>query len=655
MAPEQLERGEFSVQSDIYSLGLILYELFTGRRLFHGSSAGDLMAVRHNTDPQSISRELQQVDPVVQRIIVRALEQVPAARPDLASIIAALPGGDRLQAMVDAGETPSPEMVAAAEQVGDLATPVAAALLVAAIAGALFVAAAGRKTMLHHLVPLPKEPAALADRAREVIEKFGYGGKAVAWSYTFAAQPAVIGAIAQSDRSPGRWRRLQSLDAPAIVFQYRESPYMLVPWSAMAMVTSNDPPFGDQGETRVSLDPRGRLLEFAAGGPPLEAPPAGAAQPDWQPFLNEAGLDLSSLRAVTPIRASPVDTDAKSAWLARKGAEQVRVEAASYHARPVWFTVMSAGEMSPSNSSAVSRSLISVPATAPVGLMIGLFITIVAVTARRNVRRGRGDRAGARRIAAVAFVAATLTFVLRDAAPLHRLVMGLQFSGLHGMTAWLVYLALEPFVRRRWPRLLIGWSRLLSGQWRDAMVGRDILIGATAGMVWALLRRLSIVAPVWFGKPPAVPIFAYMSALGNPKHALFLFVYAVTIVLSASLVTLFSLVLFRSVFRSDAAALAIMVALATAATLMSTETLPVQIAFAFVTEVLAVLLLWRFGLLALAAAGCLGAAFLYAPLTLDSTSWYFGRSLFYIAMLLGVAVYGFAVSLGGKKLLPEME
>jgi serine/threonine-protein kinase len=52
-----------------------------------------------------------------------------------------------------------------------------------------------------------------------------------------------------------------------------------------------------------------------------------------------------------------------------------------------------------------------------------------------------------------------------------------------GLGAWLLYIALEPGVRRRWPRLLIGWTRLLAGRFRDPMVGREILIGIAAGVM----------------------------------------------------------------------------------------------------------------------------------------------------------------------------
>ena len=47
--------------------------------------------------------------------------------------------------------------------------------------------------------------------------------------------------------------------------------------------------------------------------------------------------------------------------------------------------------------------------------------------------------------------------------------------------AWMLYLALEPWVRRRWPQTIISWSRLLSGQVRDPVVGRDILVRGDAG------------------------------------------------------------------------------------------------------------------------------------------------------------------------------
>jgi serine/threonine-protein kinase len=57
------------------------------------------------------------------------------------------------------------------------------------------------------------------------------------------------------------------------------------------------------------------------------------------------------------------------------------------------------------------------------------------------------------------------------------LVWGLGWSCF----IWALYIALEPYVRRRWPATLVSWSRLLAGRFRDPLVGRDVLVGCLAG------------------------------------------------------------------------------------------------------------------------------------------------------------------------------
>ena len=52
---------------------------------------------------------------------------------------------------------------------------------------------------------------------------------------------------------------------------------------------------------------------------------------------------------------------------------------------------------------------------------------------------------------------------------------------------WLIYLALEPFVRRSWPTMLVGWSRVLGGRVRDAVVGRELLIGCAVGVTTTVI------------------------------------------------------------------------------------------------------------------------------------------------------------------------
>lgn len=51
VAPEQLQQGESSVQSDLYSLGLIMYEIFTGKVVFKSESLAGLMEQHANSSP----------------------------------------------------------------------------------------------------------------------------------------------------------------------------------------------------------------------------------------------------------------------------------------------------------------------------------------------------------------------------------------------------------------------------------------------------------------------------------------------------------------------------------------------------------------------------------------------------------------------------
>ena len=48
---------------------------------------------------------------------------------------------------------------------------------------------------------------------------------------------------------------------------------------------------------------------------------------------------------------------------------------------------------------------------------------------------------------------------------------------------WVLYLAVEPYVRRFWPATIVSWSRLMARQWRDPLVGRDILFGVALGVL----------------------------------------------------------------------------------------------------------------------------------------------------------------------------
>ena len=87
---------------------------------------------------------------------------------------------------------------------------------------------------------------------------------------------------------------------------------------------------------------------------------------------------------------------------------------------------------------------------------------------------------------------------------------------------WLIYLALEPYVRRFWPDGILGWTRLMSGYVRDPRVGRDVLIGCVFGACVTVAELLYNLLPPMFGRASSVPRFQSsvnaltgVAALGN--------------------------------------------------------------------------------------------------------------------------------------------
>ncbi len=82
MAPEQFVTGQSSVQSDIFALGVVLYELATGRHPFHRPDAPDFQSIRaiQFADPPSL-REIAPDLPVeIESVILRCLEKQPSSR-----------------------------------------------------------------------------------------------------------------------------------------------------------------------------------------------------------------------------------------------------------------------------------------------------------------------------------------------------------------------------------------------------------------------------------------------------------------------------------------------------------------------------------------------------------------------------------------------
>src|SRR4051794_34636151 len=178
MAPEQLRGAGVTHRSDIYALGLVLYELFTGKQPYEAKTLQQLIDLQESAHLASMTSIAIDVDPAVERIIRRCLDPDPLKRPSTAlAVSAALPGGDPLAAALAAGETPSPEMVASAGKDAGLARKYSIPCLLttaASLFGATICFAGHRAGMR---APLEGSPDVLAHKAREIAAAFGYPAK----------------------------------------------------------------------------------------------------------------------------------------------------------------------------------------------------------------------------------------------------------------------------------------------------------------------------------------------------------------------------------------------------------------------------------------------------------------------------------------------
>ncbi len=663
MAPEQLLGQGASLRSDVFALGLVLFETFTGRRAFEATSVEMLVALHAEPKPPSLSGSGAEVDPAVERVIHRCLARNPADRPASARVVQdALPGGNPLQAAIALGVTPSPEMVAADSRVGDLHPAAAWACLLAGLAGLAAVTILGGEVRLYRQVALPRSPDVLADRAREVLARFGYQAAAVDSDSAFVADAAFLERAGQQDAT-SRWDTLRGVRPGPLLFYYRASPQPLVstswipapPWVTVAplgVVRPDDPPFTVPGMTRVVLDPHGRLTEFAAVPPAFDADEQTGRNPDWAVALAEAGIETTGLHSSVDRWAVPVDSDRRVAWdgiIQGQPDVPIHIEAASRRGRLVHFKVH--GPWSQPPRANVPGTTARAAGTVLIMFIVALW-TLAAAWARRNLQLGRGDRYGAQRLALFTFVSLALAQAVlanHTTLPITEFNLLVQIGGQGLLVAallWLMYIALEPAVRRRWPHSLISWNRLLAGRVRNPLVGRDVLSGMLIGIALVAVLSLDLVS-VLLGQVRPSPAEPFMPR--TPREVLHVLLMGPTLGVFFSVAFVFLLSLFRSLVGSAwLAGLFLFMVFAIPA--LAGVGVP---AASVKNAMLAVVVVWvavQFGLLSSAMLIVTFGVLSITPLTLDWSAWYAGRSFAVLAFFAGVLVAAFHTSLAGKPL-----
>jgi serine/threonine-protein kinase len=528
MAPEQRAGREVSVQSDLYALGLVLYELFTGKRASRATGSGE-------GTPAPPSSHVSGLNAVVEQVILRCLEQEPGKRPKSAlAVAAALPGGDPLAAALAAGETPSPEMVANAPVEGPLTPWLAALLFGLALAGVVLCACLANQSHLYRRVPLERSPEVLQADARRILAKLGCNEPVVGSSWRLFYDENYLVYVSRQDTSPTRWDALPTGRPAALYFWYGQSPYPLDPTRvnynlsvSSGLPRPDNPPPLHAGMVSVFLDLHGRLLGLRRVPPHRDPDAEPAPEPDWDLLFTEAGFARTDFEEATPEWTPPVYADRRRAWRVKEGRTEVpwRLEAASCRGRAVFFQVIGAWsrlEFDLANEFTTQEAylVLAEMVLLPCAILGGGFL------AWRNWRLGRANVRGAWRLALFLFGCAMLEWAIRVehsarwSIEMSLLVAGLGKAFQKAASVWVAFLGVEPFVRRRWPWRITSWNRVLEGRLRDPLVGRDVLVGGLCGVVIAALTQVQAALPGWVGATPAAGFLTSLEVLWVPLEFL---------------------------------------------------------------------------------------------------------------------------------------
>jgi hypothetical protein len=403
---------------------------------------------------------------------------------------------------------------------------------------------------------------------------------------------------------------------------------------------------------------------------------------DWDKLFAAAEIERAAFTETTPGRTPATFADERRAWQGTLPETKiaVRIEAAVYRGRPVLFDIVG-----PWNGAAREPDD---PASAPSstnGSPVFVFLLLVgaAWAARANLKSGRADTRGAFRLAAFIFFVILAQWVVSPHVSnldneQQRMFIRVGIALFIGAVLYLLYLGIEPFVRKNWPTMLVGWSRVLGGRLRDPLVGRDLVIGVVAGATLTFVNLATdFLRPAHW--PSAVPLRVDLGSLqGARPFAMALFT-AVNSGLQNGLITVFEFVGFRALIGGLAtyalrliarftgtnverfrlgrvAAERVFVVLAVAVvTYLSVDGAPAGERltggiYQAVSTLLLLVVLLRVGLFASVIMSFANFVLLSAPLTLDGSRIYATESWCALAIVGALAAYGLWQARAGEPL-----
>jgi len=320
----------------------------------------------------------------------------------------------------------------------------------------------------------------------------------------------------------------------------------------------------------------------------------------------------------------------------------LRVEAAAFRGKPVAF--MLAGPWTTAwreQGSGSTPGWIILLST-----LVVVILCAAPILARRNLREGRADRRGATRLAIFTFCVLmglwlTRGHLMASIAGYGEFLLAVATSLAYGLALWTVYLAAEPFVRRRWPQTLISWTTALSGKVNDAVVGRDVLIGMSLGSALLLIDLLLNMNSNRASFRALAPLNGFRGALG--------LVFSVLPQgLRGALIYLLLICLFRVVLRNQWLAGAAFALLFASLSYLQSSNMMAAASTSVVYGAIAVMML-RWGALAVCTGVFVGNLIETIPLTTHLDDWFMGSSIFLIALIVALGAWATRTAIAGRR------
>ncbi|WP_263409742.1 serine/threonine-protein kinase [Terriglobus tenax] len=497
MAPELFTGGQASGRSDLFALGIVLYELFAGRLPWNTKNPKE----RQQTPPTPLKRYAPKVPADVERVIMQCLATTVTDRPvSAAFMMQEFPAVDMVAHAMAQGETITVDQLTASANETELPLRNAWALIGITLLGLASCFLFAPKATTLGVAPPALSYDEMLHRSQELLRELHIPDRAT----NTAAWLQQNGSIADYWKNDPR--KIASASEGPLLLTYRTYSNSLLPiqLSPRNLPTQTDPAANRPGMVSIDVDSNGRLIRLVNMPDQEELNAQHQARPtDWNAAFAAAGLDPKLMHEVTPTITPPVAMNEQKEWAGTYPGHPdtpISFTASSWYGKFTYLRVMP-----PWNQPlAVAKGLIAAT-WSQIFLYLAFFGTAIPLV-RRNVAMRRGDMRGAYTLASgvfLLFVVAAFCGFKPTGSPdatfswlLTKISYGLLTAGI----AWLGYVAMEPFARRRVPRLLISAALILKRQFTSLTVTRDILLGvslaaACAGVEFALTALLKPLIP----------------------------------------------------------------------------------------------------------------------------------------------------------------